>query len=230
MGADHRHHRPQVSIELAHMPFALAGGAAAPRQLGEALQIGEQHRHLQHPAAQHAPRRFRVGQDLRHHAGGHVTLEGLAQPAALPTLQQVGVAAMEQGQQHQAAGGGQQGNPAMVQLQRQHRRQQLQRQGCSHHPEPPDQGAARQGQTTGHQQGQHRQQGPAQVGFWPGQQAVALQGVGAGGGQQLQAGEGPEGGGVPPPLHWTDHHQGILQPGSQWLVAPALGIEHLPGG
>ena len=68
------------------MQLALARHAALAGEGGEAADVAHQHGHLQLAAAQDPLGRLRIRQDLCHHPGRHVALEGAAQPEPFARL------------------------------------------------------------------------------------------------------------------------------------------------
>ena len=232
MGRDHLDHGAQIGVELADMQLALTGEAALAGEFGEALEIGEQHRHIQQASPQDSLGRLGIRQDFGHHPRGHIALKGAAQAAPFPLLQQVGVSGIHQGQQPQAGRRSQQWQPQLPLPQGPASPRQLQPQHRTDHRQAPGQGAAGQGQAGGQQQHQGDQQGPLPVAGRPGAQPIPLQGIGRGGGQQLQPRQRAEGGGIAVIAlahHGTEHHQCPGQVRPLGMAAPAAGIEHLPG-
>ena len=232
VGRDHLHHRAQVGVELLHVVLAAARRAALPGEGRKPLQIAEQHRHIEAAPPQHPLGSSGIGQDLGHHPWGHVALEGAAQAPPLPLLPEVGITAKHQGQQGQASRRGQQRQPAMPPLSHHHAAAELGHQGQTHQPQPPGQGGPAQGQQTRGQHRQPRHQGTPSRGRRPGLQAIPLEGIGGGGGQQLQSRKGAEGGGIA--IIALGHHgphqgQGTLEALALGVGTPTGRIQHLPG-
>ena len=120
----------------------------------------------------------------------------------------------------------------MGRLQRHHPRPDLEGQHQQHQPQPPAQARPQAGPQQHQQQGGQGQQGPGGALRRPALEAIPRQGIGGGGAQHLQTGEGAEGGGVAVEAlghHRTDQHHGPGQGGPQGMAGPALGVEHLPG-